>query len=400
MHENKCDVLVVGAGPAGLGAAITSSKKGLKTILVEKSSEIGYPAKSSAFTWKEVVENWDLPSRVMSQWIDSFYIRSVHSDREVEIDFGSIVGGTLNFHIFLQELAFQAIRHGTKIILSERVFEPIMDGDFVCGVKTGTNNEIKSKIVIDCSGPSAIIAKKVGLIPFKRDVTLGIGFEYEMLNYKVRKSNAIEFYVGKEEIVPVGYAWVFPTGRERARVGVSTVLNTAKKNEKKSIRYYEDRFLGKESPIYDRVKDAQSFEIHTGAYSLEGMLSKIYSNGLMVAGDSASQASMLVGEGIRYAMEFGKRAAETAFDAITGNDLSEDYLKLYQEKCEEYLGETFEVTIDLLDVPTDEYWEALIDSFILMKENKDTELALKYLKSDMTRKDAIKIFPSFKGRYF
>jgi digeranylgeranylglycerophospholipid reductase len=391
----KSDILVVGGGPAGLGAAITGSKKGLKTILVENSSEIGYPAKSSAFTWKEVVDNWNLPTSVMSQWIDSFYICSAHSDREVEIDFGKIVGGTLNFHIFLQELAFQAIRHGTEIILAERVSEPVMDGDFVCGVKTEKNNEIKSKIVIDCSGPSAIIAKKVGLRPSKRNVKLGVGFEYEMLNYKVRNSNAIEFYVGKEEIVPVGYAWVFPTGLDRARVGVSTVLNTAEKIEKKSIRYYEDCFLSKKSPIYDRVKDAQPFEIHTGAYSLEGMLNKIYSNGLMVAGDSASQASMLVGEGIRYALEFGKMAAETAYDAITGNDLSEDYLKRYQEKCEEYLGETFEVAADLLDVPTDEYWEALIDSFISMKENKDTALALKYLKTDLTREEAKKIFPHF-----
>jgi len=395
----ECDVLVVGAGPAGLGAAITSSKRGLKTILVEKSSEIGYPVKSSAFTWKEVVENWDLPNRVMSQWIDSFYICSVHSDRDVEIDFESIIGGTLNSHIFLQELAFQAIRHGTKIILSERVSEPIMDGDFVCGVKTEKKNEIKSKIVIDCSGASTIIAKKVGLISFKRDAELGIGFEYEMFNYKVRNSNTIEFYVGKEEIVPIGYAWVFPTGKDRARVGVSTVLNTAEKIEKKSIKYYEDHFLGKESPIYELVKDAQPFEIHMGAYSLEGMLNKIYSNGLMVAGDSASQASMLVGEGIRYALEFGKMAAETAFDAIKSNDLSEDYLKTYQERCDEYLGETFEVAADLLDVPTDEYWEALIDSFILMKESGNLELVLKYLKTDMTREEAKKLFPSFEGRY-
>ena len=391
----KSDILVVGGGPAGLGAAITSSKKGLKTILVEKSSEIGYPAKSSAFTWKEVVENWNLPNTVMSQWIDSFYICSAHSDREVEIDFGRIVGGTLNFHIFLQELAFQAIRYGTEIVLSERVSEPVMDGDFVCGVKTEKKNEIRSKIVIDCSGPSAIIAKKVGLIPSRRNVKLGVGFEYEMLNYKVRNSSAIDFYVGKEEIVPVGYAWVFPTGLDRARVGVSTVLNTAEKFEKRSIRYYEDRFLSKKSPIYKRVKEAQPFEIHTGAYSLEGMLNKIYSNGLMVAGDSASQASMLVGEGIRYALEFGKMAAETAFDAITGNDLSEDNLKPYQEKCEKYLGETFEVAADLLDVPTDEYWEVLIDSFISMKENKDIELALKYLKTDLTREEAKKIFPHF-----
>jgi flavin-dependent dehydrogenase len=131
----QCDVLVVGAGPAGLGAAISSSKKGLKTILVEKSSEIGYPAKSSGLTWKKVVDYRNLPGRVISQWTSS----------------------------------------------------------------------------------------KAGLIPPNRNVELGIGFEYEKLNYKVRNPNAIDFYVGEEEVIPIGYGWVLPTGEDRAKVGVATV---------------------------------------------------------------------------------------------------------------------------------------------------------------------------------
>ncbi len=399
MQEKNCDVLVVGAGPAGLGAAITSSKLGLKTILLEKSSEIGYPAKSSAVTWKEIVDDWILPDRVMSQWTSSFYIYSAHSDREVEINFGRIIGGTLNFHIFLQELAFQAIRHGTKIILSESASEPLMDGDFVCGVKTASCNEIKSKIVIDCSGPSAIIAKKVGLIPPDWNVELGIGIEYEMLDYKVRNPNAIDFFVGEEEIIPIGYGWVFPTGNYRAKVGVCTILDTIERMEAKSIKYYEKRFLSKGSPIYESAKNAQPFEMHTGAYSMGAVLEKTYSNGLMVAGDSAMQASTLAGEGIRYALEFGKRAAETAVDAINAGDVSGDYLKLYYDKCGEYLGETFEVAADLAVVPTDEYWESLIDSLISLKEIGNSEIVLKYMKTGMTRKEAIEIFPSFKGKY-
>lgn len=394
----KCDVMVVGAGPAGLGAAITSSKKGLKTILVEKSSEIGYPVKSSAFTWKEVLEDWNLPDEVMYQWVDSFYIYSSPSKREVEIDFGRVIGGSLNFHLFLQELAFQAIRHSSKIIIGEGVSEPILDGDFVCGVKTENKGEIMAKVVIDCSGPSAAIAKKVDLIPGKE--IKGIGFEYEMLNYKVRKQNAIDIYVG-ESIVPVGYAWVFPTGKDRARVGVSTVFGIAGESEERDrdIEYYENLFLSELSPIYERVKDAQSFEIHTGESPMTEMLEKPYANGLLVAGDAASQNSVLLGEGIRYALEFGKMAAETAFVAIKSGDLSEDCLKQYKEKCFEYMGEKFEVATDLLIVPTDEYWESLVDGLISLKERGNLELVLKYLKTDMTREDAIEIFPSFKGKY-
>jgi len=72
----ECDVLVVGAGPAGLATAITTSKAGLKTIIIEKSSEIGYPIKTSAFTWREVWENWNLSDSVVCQKQDSFYIKS------------------------------------------------------------------------------------------------------------------------------------------------------------------------------------------------------------------------------------------------------------------------------------------------------------------------------------
>ena len=65
-----------------------------------------------------------------------------------------------------------------------------------------------------------------------------------------------------------------------------------------------------------------------------------------------------------------------------------------------YILVHIEIAADLLDVPTDEYWEALIDSFIFaMKESGNLELVLKYLKTVMTQEEAKKLFPSFEGKY-
>jgi len=228
---------------------------------------------------------------------------------------------------------------------------------------------------------------------------LGVGMEYEMVNYKVKNPRSMEFYVGQKEIVPVGYAWVFPLGRDRARVGVSTVFNIPEKIEVKNIKYWLDRFIYKKSPVYLRVKNAQPYEIHFGSYPLCGMLEKPYHNGLLLAGDSAAQASMLIGEGIRYALEFGKRAAYVACDAIKRKDYSEDSLSEYVHKCHEYIGETFNVAMDLLQVPTDEYWDTLVENIIRLKKEKKSNLVLKYLKTAMTYKDAECIFPEFKGKY-
>jgi len=393
----ECDVIVVGAGPAGLAASITAAEKGMKTVLLEKSTEIGYPVKTSALTWAEVMNSWNIPKVVMSQWYTSFFISSSYSQREVEINFKRKVCGVLNYHAFLQELAFRAAQKGVYIFLAERAIEPLIKNEKVIGVKTDKKS-INSKVVIDASGPSAIIGKKAGIIPEYKNLELGVGIEYEMTNVLLRNQHSFDFYVGKET-VPIGYAWVFPVGKDRARVGIDTVYNTPENIEEENIRYWHNKFLSESSPIYSYVKKAQPYETHGGAYPLCGIVEKPYTDGLILAGDSAAQASMLVGEGIRYALEFGKYAAEIASKAIRLNDYTENTLRDYCEKCSNYLGETFLVAADLLKVPTDEYWEAVLDSIIRAKKEKQEELCLKYLKTAFSYDDARNFFPQFINKY-
>ncbi len=394
----ECDVCIVGAGPAGLAAAITSAANGLKTILLEKSTEIGFPVKTSAVTWREVIDEWQLPDNVMYQWYDSFYINSLHSKKDVEICFNEKPLGTLNYHVFLRELACRAVSVGAKLQLANRVSEPIIDGDTVVGVKT-KNKEIHAKIVLDCSGSQGVIGKYLDLLPKQKDIELGIGIEYEMANVNVRNPDALEFYVGEPDIVPIGYGWIFPITKKRAKVGICTVYNTPEILEEKNIQYWFDRFLSENSPIYPMIKDAQPYELHMGSYPLSGMLEKPYANGLLIAGDAAAQASMLIGEGIRYAMEFGKRASLISYQAIKHNNTSEDFLKKYSSSCKEYLGETFNVAIDLLQVPTNEYWDILVENIIRLKKEKKPELIKKYLKTTMKYSDAKQIFPEFVEKY-
>ncbi len=395
----ECDVLIIGAGPAGLGAAITTSKNGLKTILIEKNSEIGYPIKTSAYTFSGVLDDWDLPKSVMEQWCNSFYVKSTHLKKEVEVNFNKEIGGYLHYPRFLAELSFKAIKNGTKMILSESASKPILDGDHVTGIITKNNKRIESKILIDCSGPNATIGRKLNLLPKKEEIELGVGIEYEMSNVNIRNPRSIDFYVGQKEIVPIGYGWVFPLGKDRARIGICTVYNTPEIIEEKNIKYWQKRFLSRESPIYNIIKNAQPYAKHSGAYPLCGMLEKPYTNGFLLAGDSAAQASMLLGEGIRYALEFGKYAGITAVEANNSNNYSEDTLKNYIEKCYDYLGETYDVGLDLLQVPTDEYWDALVENMIRLKKEKKSELLIDYLKTAMTYKKAKEIFPEFKGKY-
>lgn len=41
--DDKCDVLIIGAGPAGSSAALKAAQGGAKVILIEQKKEIGAP---------------------------------------------------------------------------------------------------------------------------------------------------------------------------------------------------------------------------------------------------------------------------------------------------------------------------------------------------------------------
>ncbi len=221
----KCDVLVVGAGPAGLACSIITAKHGLNTIIVEKNKEIGYPVKTSALTWSDVIKEWKLKRSVV-QWYTNFEIASLHSKMKASINFKRRIACTVNFHKFLKQLALQSIRFGSKIILNAKVVDSKLEKN---KVYLKDKKMITAKIFIDASGPSAVLARKENLFPKKYE--LGIGIEREYYNVKVKSPTTFKIFVGEKEIIPEGYGWFFPLGKEAARIGIATSIKVGKKQK-------------------------------------------------------------------------------------------------------------------------------------------------------------------------
>ena len=383
------DVVVVGAGPGGLAAAITAAKHGARTLVIEQNQEIGYPVKTSAFTFYDVVKEWGVSRQAWHSAIRKFYLASWHSHRAAEAVFQQPYAVTLNFHTFLQELAFKAVKEGATILLGSAVEKPIIADGKVKGVQTG-EKKICAGVVIDASGPAAVIAKNAGVLS-KPSGEVGVGMEYELVGFRNRDPESMDLYVGEEEVVPVGYGWLFPTGQKTGRVGVCTVLNTPEKVSA-GIRKYQDQFTQKLLKKL-RCPQAQPYEIHGGAYGLNGAIGRNFGDGFLVVGDAASQASPLLGEGIRYALTFGKFAGETAARAARMNSTSSDVLEQYNRQCAEHLKDYFAVASNLLQVPTDEYWDAVITNIKRLSKEGKNELILRYLRCELSRVQAIEAFP-------
>ena len=98
-----CDVLVVGAGPAGLSAALNCAKKGLNIILIEKNEVIGSNVKTSGHTFLvDLGKQFDISKDVIAQRLNSFYLHSLPLNESVEVTWNRDVLCTLNHYIFLQ----------------------------------------------------------------------------------------------------------------------------------------------------------------------------------------------------------------------------------------------------------------------------------------------------------
>jgi digeranylgeranylglycerophospholipid reductase len=105
-------------------------------------------------------------------------------------------------------------------------------------------------------------------------------------------------------------------------------------------------------------------------------------DGFMAAGDEAHQADPLHGGGISASMDGGRFAGEVAAQAIRAGDVSEQFLRKYEEKWESKYGKVYRrlkrIRQAALKIP-----EEKLSSMIKMASQVETK--------DMTLMELIKI---------
>ncbi len=115
-----------------------------------------------------------------------------------------------------------------------------------------------------------------------------------------------------------GYGWIFGMGDGTANVGFG-LLDTRRgsgADHRETLRRWLDTF-----PAEDQLGEEHAVTPMRGA-GLPMALHRqpAYSRGLLLAGDAAGTVNPFNGEGISYAMETGRMAAETAVDALAQPD--------------------------------------------------------------------------------
>jgi len=359
----ETDILVIGAGPAGSTAAKHAAIEGASVILMDKKSEIGSPKRCAEGVSKEGLTKLGIePS---TRWVtrEASGVRMVSPNgTAVNLTEDKVklpeAGYILERKVFDKHMAMDAGRAGAKIMVKtlatgmRREDEQVV----VTAESMGQELEIKAKIVIAADGPESRVGRWAGLRTSLKPKDMESCAQFEMAGVQMEEPDCIEFHFGS--MSPGGYAWIFPKGDDIANVGLGVLTTITDKTAYQHLLEFV-----KSNPA---TKNAQPVELNIGGDPVGGLLKKKVTDNVLVTGDAAGMVNPLTGGGIISGMMGGRLAGQVAAEAVVIGDYSKKSLKIYEDLCEEELGESFKKYLkakDYLLSLSDEELDKIAEAF-------------------------------------
>ncbi|MGI8648571.1 MAG: NAD(P)/FAD-dependent oxidoreductase [Mycobacteriales bacterium] len=365
---SSCDVIIVGAGPAGLTAATAAATAGAKTVVFERQNEIGYPIHTSGASWISDMREFDVPEHLYHP-VDRAVFFSPTEELDISYPGASCV---LDIRGVYQYLAERAIAAGATIALRHRVDQPLLDSGRVTGVgfrdHTGQANELRAPVTIDASGYSRTVSNRSGLAPeFHR---YAFGAEYDL--YAPNYPQDTAYFIMGSQLAPNGYAWLFARGKGRVRVGVGVIHPDTKSDP----RTYLQRVI-RMPQLANQLRGASPVEYHTGLFPSEPPAKRLWAPGLLLAGDSGAQGSTFIGEGIRFAMYAGRMAGEVAAKVSTQSEGSVKTLNDYDRQWHKQFGRDLDLSYffnQRIAAFSDDRWDAVLKTLSQLSNKQILQL--------------------------
>jgi digeranylgeranylglycerophospholipid reductase len=380
--EYDYDIIVVGGGPAGLSAAWSAAKNGVRVAILEREEAVGHSVRTSGVTWIKEAKSFGIPSECYNPIRNySFYSPNNH----VIITSPEPQAAVLDVRKTYQFLAYEAARAGADIFVRTNVTDVLDKNGKLSGVKaTSIKDDLvfSSKLVIDASGFYSVIGKNRGIVSqWKR---FGVGAEFEA--YVDTVDSETWYLLVGQQYSPAGYAWIFPLGKNKVRIGVGVGKPESQIDPTQRLLELIDK---KQGPI-GKLGRIVPIEFHYGLIPNEGLTHATIDDNLILVGDAAGQANPLVLEGIRYAIEFGRIAGQAGAEAVLKNDTSKKSLKPYEERWKKAIGSKIKAAVKVqtrwLGL-TDEEWDKEIE---IIKELSAEEF-LDFVKADFSMGNLVKL---------
>ncbi len=291
----RYDVAIIGASFAGLAAAKTAAMRGLKVAVLDAKPDAGHRVATTGILVKEAAEEFDVPHNLTRR----VYGVRLYAPNLNYVDLlapGSFFLTTETGRL-LTWLAQETMRAGAHILWRT----PFMGAERQGGVFVFQGVNISARHILGADGARSAVARHFGL---GRNRHFLAGIEVEFDNLERADTRFLHCFLDSS-LAPGHMAWVAP-GPSAFHAGLAAGPGR---------RPHLQAFLRKSETIFG-FAGAKLVARRQGRIPCGGLVEPWAIDGVTLVGDAAGMVSPLTGGGIRYALHYGRRAAQLVADHL------------------------------------------------------------------------------------
>jgi len=359
----SADAIIVGAGPAGSATAAYLAMAGLDVLLLEKTQFPREKVCGDGLTPRAVREliYLGIPTPQDDGWIKNYGLRILGGGVRLQIPWPDLASfppyGLVRTRMdFDQILARHAEKHGARLRERTTVTGPVRSDHTgaIVGVRaratadngrpTGAELTYRAPLVIAADGNSSRLSLAMGR-PTREDRPLGVAVRTYFTSPRTLDDHLeswLELWsrndAGERILLP-GYGWIFGVGDGTSNVGLG-ILNTSEAFGKVDYKALLRSWVEQMPPEWEFSEATMTGPVRGAALPMGFNRQPHYADGLLLVGDAGGMVNPFNGEGIAYAMESGRLAAEVVAQAFARQDDAgrERVLRSYPRVMKDALG--------------------------------------------------------------
>ena len=307
------DLVVVGAGFAGLACARRAAERGLSVLVLERQSEPGERIHTTGILVKEAWEEWAAPAslvrRIQRVRVYDPRHRFVELERDSYFFMATDTAGLLRHLVDETRRSGAEVRFGAPWEGVAPEAEPggtrgsLRDSMPLTLAGSGAASGVTCRFLVGADGARSKVAESFGLDRNRR-LLKGVEWEYEPRD---GDGDCLHCFIDPE-CAPGYIGWVVPG------VGATQVGLALHRDRRADLRRFSEKIDGLFGLSGRRVLEKRG-----GVIPIGGLLRNFHADRVLLVGDAAGMVSPLTAGGIHQAYRFGKLAADAIADHLEGS---------------------------------------------------------------------------------
>lgn len=331
-EATRHDLLVVGGGPGGSAAAYWAARAGLDVVVVEKKTFPRDKTCGDGLTPRAVTQlaAMGLEERIAGSHHRHDGLRTIAHGRTLELPWPDHPEHpSYGYVVRRRDLDTMVAEHaqaaGAKVLQGTEATRPILESGLLRGaevrdIASNATSEIRASWVIIADGANSRFGRALGCSrerSWPQGMAIRTYFE-SPLSTDPWIESALDVRDRQGNSLP-GYGWIFPLGDGTINVGIGLLstfrdyksVNTSHLMEEWAHAVPEHWGIDPTAPLQDATG---------GRLPMAGSVDPKLGPNWVVIGDAAGSINPFNGEGIDYAYETGRKAAELIAAAHAADD--------------------------------------------------------------------------------